>query len=109
MSETERTTSKYPALEVPEFRSGIPAHLITKLTEQERYLVETLNRLEQQSTWCVEHAKLSHAANIDADLRLQSVEQWKSAITGKVGIFLWLLTITIPMLIKVGIDILFKK
>ena len=45
--------SRYTPLEVPEFNSTIPPHLLGKLTEQERYLVETLSKMEQQNTWLI--------------------------------------------------------
>lgn len=89
--------SRYTPLEVPEFKSTIPAHLLGKLTEQERYLVETLSKMEQQNTWLIKAVVEGNRANIEEDKRLLKVERWKQNITSKWAIIAGLFLILFPL------------
>lgn len=73
----EHTTSRYVQLEVPEFKSTIPAHLLGKLSDSERFMVETMSKLENQSDFLVKVAMQSNRENIDVDSRLMVLEVWK--------------------------------
>jgi hypothetical protein len=49
---TEHAVNIEP-VQVREFKSSIPPHLLGKLSESERYMVETMSKLENQSDWLV--------------------------------------------------------
>jgi len=91
--EEPQITSKHGTLqEQKDVKSSIPVHLMSNLDEHERYLVETLSRLEQQIAWCIQHIIAGNKADIDNDVRLQYVERWKTRFNAKTGLILWLLT-----------------
>lgn len=96
--------SRYEALAVPEFKSVIPAHLLGKLTEQERYLVETLSKMEQQNTWLIIAAVKSNSAIIDLDTRQAKVELWKERISSKWALVIGALVIIAPVILKALLD-----
>lgn len=79
----EETKSKYEALSVPEFKSSVPSHLLGKLSDQERYLIETLSKMEQQNAWVVLNIVRANAAMIDLDVRQQKMEGWKDRVMSK--------------------------
>jgi len=79
----EETKSRYEPLTVPEFKSSVPAHLLGKLSDQERYLIETLSKMEQQNAWVILNIVRGNAAMIDLDVRQQRVESWKERIMSK--------------------------
>lgn len=81
---------RYPELEVPEFRSLIPTHLISSLNAKEQYLVETLSKLEQKADWLIRETVNGRKVQIEVDLRLQqleerrvkSIEVWRQRFSG---------------------------
>lgn len=82
--------SRYKKLEIPVFQSIIPSHLLGRLTDQERYLVETLSKMEQQNTWLIEAVSEGNRQIIDLDQRHDStvkrivtVETWKNKFSAK--------------------------
>ena len=96
--------SLYPKLERPTFQSTVPPHLLGKLTDQERYVVEMLSRSEQQNEWIINAILENNRIYRDLDRRLQQlssdldarvskVEGWQKTVTSKwavvVAIFLW--------------------
>lgn len=126
----------YETLAAKEFKSTIPAHLLDKLNESERYMVETLSRLENQYDWMLQaivhqskavsdlnrrqsHSeewrqnvspKLEHGEKSAAEIAamVKTLWDWKNTISGKTGIAFWVATMLIPLLLKVVIDWLFK-
>ena len=52
------SVSPYTPLEPPEYRSQIPAHLLSHASEQEQYIMGQLSILSQHADWSV-HAHLS--------------------------------------------------
>ena len=81
--ENDETKSRYHRLTKPEFASKIPAHLVAKLDEKERWLVETLSKLDFKTDWVVDQVIDSNEQQIDIDVRLQKIENWKAVLSGK--------------------------
>ncbi len=96
--------SRYRALHVPEFKSTIPPHLLGKLGDQERYIVETLSRMEQQNSWIVLATVESNAAVMELDERELKVETWRERITSKWAVFLAILVVLAPVILKSVLD-----
>jgi hypothetical protein len=71
--------SRYPKLEVPKFESKIPAHLLNRLSDQEKWLVETLSKIDQKSDWFMAAIMRTNEIHREIDLRLLRVERF----TGK--------------------------
>jgi hypothetical protein len=92
--------SRYELLKVPEFKSAIPPHLLGKLTDQERYLVETLSKMEQQTVWLVDAAVKANGAVVDIDIRQSKVELWKERLTSKWALILGIVVITVPVVLE---------
>lgn len=67
---------KYEPIQTREFKSTIPAHLLGKLSDSERYVVETMSRLENQSDWLLEVAVENRKSIIDISERVASIESW---------------------------------
>jgi hypothetical protein len=71
--------SRYPRLNVPRFDSKIPSHLLNRLSDQEKWLVETLSKLGQKADWLMDTIMRTNAIHREIDVRLVSVERF----TGK--------------------------
>ena len=101
--------SKYELLVVPDFKSAIPPHLLGKLTDQERYLVETLSKMEQQNTWLIVAAVKASNAAIDLDIRQTKVEQWKDRLTSKWSLLAALGLVVLPVILQKLADYFWTK
>ncbi len=62
--------SKINQLRVPDFKSTIPDHFVSKLNDQERYLVQTLSKMEQENAWLIVGMVETNAHAIDLDVRV---------------------------------------
>ncbi len=100
---------RYRTLKVPDFKSSIPAHLLGKLGDQERYIVETLSKMEQQNQWIMLATMETNLAVIELDERTGKVESWKDRITSKWALVLGLVMLVVPVLLKALIDHYWKK
>lgn len=100
----DQIKSRYEALAVPEFKSVIPAHLLGKLTDSDRYLVETLSRMEQQNSWLIVAAVKANTAVIDLDTRQSKVELWKERLTSKWALLIAAGLIIAPVILKAILD-----
>jgi 23S rRNA pseudoU1915 N3-methylase RlmH len=100
--------SKINLLKVPDFKSTIPEHFVAKLSEQERYLVQTLSKMEQENAWLIVCIVEINANAIDTDVRVQKVEQWKERLTSKWTLVIGGLALTVPILLKALVDYLFR-
>lgn len=78
MSDQQRR--RYDPVVPKEFRSTIPGHLLGKLSETERYLVETMSKLENQYEWLVSVAVANNKNIIDLGERTDVVEAWKAEV-----------------------------
>lgn len=101
--------SRYRALHVPEFKSTIPSHLLGKLGEQERYIVETLSKMEQQNTWIVLSVVETNSSVIELDERQAKVETWKERITSKWALLLGIAVLVAPVILKTVFDLYVKR
>lgn len=104
MSEEEKITTKYQVLEKPDFKSAIPSHLTTKLSDQEKYLVETLSRMEQQTSWLVTNMLTMNKAVVEVDSEVQKLFVFKRMLLSKWSVVFWIITVTVPVLLKTGFD-----
>jgi hypothetical protein len=91
---------RYTKLEKPEFKSTIPPHLVDKLSPQEKYLVETLSRMEAQNEWIIKVALDENRANIETDLRVQEIQDWKSMVSSKWAVVAAFLLICAPVVVE---------
>lgn len=105
----EQLKSRYRALVSHEFKSMIPPHLLGKLGEQERYIVESLSKLEQQNTWLMVAAVEANAAIMELDTRQTKVEIWKDRLTSKWAMVLGACVLLAPVLFKAAIEYLIGK
>lgn len=96
--------SKFKVLVLPEARSKIPAHLLAVLDEQERYMVESMSKMEARNEWLETVAVDNRAAIIDLDERMAGFEKWRSALTSKWSVFIGLGLICLPVVVKVLIE-----
>ena len=77
------TKSRYPKLELPKFESKIPMHLVNKMSDQEKWLVETISKLDQKTDWLLQKTVDTNEHVLADDVRLTKVEEWKSLFSGK--------------------------
>jgi len=89
-NEQSNAPRAYELLELREFKSTIPPHLLGKLSESERYIVETLSRLENQNNWLVSALLKVNKDVLDCDRRINEIKKdvsiisdWKQLISGK--------------------------
>src|SRR5208337_619399 len=100
MSEKNERIPRYQELEKPEFKSSIPPHLVNKLSEQEKWIIESLSRMESVHEWLVKAVLDGNRADIEADLRVQELEDWKSMISSKWAVIGGFLLLCLPILIE---------
>jgi hypothetical protein len=81
--ENDGLKGRFHKIEKPEFVSKIPAHLVSKLDEKERWLVDTLSKLDLKTDWVVDKVIEANEQQIDIDVRLQRIENWKAVLSGK--------------------------
>lgn len=81
--ENNESRSRYPKLERPVFESTIPPHLLARLDDKERYLLEQVTTLGSKADWLVERALELNTIALETDARLTKVEDWKSTVTSK--------------------------
>lgn len=74
MSDTVREKHNYEPAVMREFKSTIPPHLLANLPEDERFMVETMSKLENQYGWLAEVAVRNNQATLDLDGRVTVVE-----------------------------------
>ena len=86
MDDNERSETKpsqYPAVVKPEFKSDIPPHLLKKLSEQERWMCESISTIQAATTWLVDRAVGDNTIYRQIDQRVTTVEEWKTFFSGK--------------------------
>jgi len=79
----EEPKSRYPRLELPVFESKIPPHLVNKMSDQEKWLVETISKLDQKTDWLLQKTVETSGQVLDIDIRTTKVEEWKTMFSGK--------------------------
>lgn len=127
---SEQAKRRYDPVVPKEFRSTIPAHLLGKLSDTERYLVETMSKLENQYEWLAAVAIANGKNVIDLGERADVVEAWKSGVeiatkgqsekvdklwdwktylSGKWAAVWVVLLMVLPIILKYLFDLLTKK
>ena len=99
---------RYPALVKPEFKSTIPPHLVDKLSPHERYLVESTSRMEAQNGWIIDAIIAGNRTNLETDLRVQDLQDWKTMVCSKWSIAAAFLMLSFPVLVKAILDKVWK-
>jgi hypothetical protein len=86
----EPVDSRYPKLDLPKFESKIPAHLLNRMSEQEKWLVETLSKLDQKADWFMASIVRTNEIEREIDVRLMRIEKFTSkwAMVGAAGMLL---------------------
>lgn len=79
----EETKSRYPKLELPVFESKIPPHLVNKMSDQEKWLVETISKLDQKTDWLLQKMVETSGHVVEIDIRTAKIEDWKTIFSGK--------------------------
>lgn len=132
MSEPKQQNRYEPVVE-KEFKSTIPPHLLGKLSDSERYLVETMSKLESQFNWAVVAILQNNRHVRDCDTRLTTLEEnaetgeqasasskeykdkldklwdWKQSVSGKWGILGAVGIVILSVVLKFLLDLLLKK
>jgi len=105
MTENEPSQhSKFKALVLPEAKSKIPAHLLAVLDEQERYMVESMSKMEARNEWLDTAAVDNRQAIIDLDERMDKVEKWRAVLMSKWSVIIAVGVVFLPVLVKVLIE-----
>jgi len=122
----------YDQLAPKEFHSTIPAHLLTNLPDDERFMVETMSKLENQFGWLSEGLVKTNNAAVDLDERVTDLEKtqrdsaarlaaaekledkvnklwdWKQLFTGKWGVIAAIAIVVLPLVLKFLLDLVVK-
>ena len=106
MADVQR--SHYERLEHPVFKSSIPPHLISKLSDSEKFVVDAVSRLEAQNDWLTHVAVENRRELADIDERVQVIQDWKTAIGSKWALIAAALVICLPVMAKAIMDRLWK-
>jgi hypothetical protein len=105
----EKQESRYKPLEVGEFKSTIPAHVLAKLPESERYLVEMVSKMEERDKWLIGAARGANQANIELDIRVSKQEKIMDRLLSKWAIVAYFFAVGLPVALKVLIEQWIKK
>jgi len=81
MSDSVREKHNYEPVVMREFKSTIPPHLLANLPEDERFMVETMSKLENQYGWLAEVAVRNNQATLDLDGRTVLLEAEQAKMT----------------------------
>lgn len=95
-------------VKAPEFESQIPPHLLGKLSDQERWLVETLSRMGQTQDWLKNDATENGSIVSDHEDRLAAIERWRSFFSGKVAVVSVLAILVTSGVIGTGIKLVLE-
>lgn len=105
----EKPESRYKPLDSPEFKSTIPAHVLAKLPESERYLVEMVSKMEERDKWLIGAARGSNQANIELDIRLSKQEKIIDRVMSKWAIVAYIAIAGFPVVLKILFENWLKK
>ena len=73
--------STYPQLELPEFESTIPEHLLTGVSKETQFVMENINIQTQYIKWLCQSAVDTNHQVRKTNGRLKKVETWKDKIS----------------------------
>ena len=107
MSETEqRGNADEPLMldrismdEFSELTSSIPPQLMSKLTEEQRYLFETVSRIMVQNEWLARN-QIRHNESLRAVIKKMTIQEtWRVVFMNKWGLVTWLATIILTIFV----------
>lgn len=73
--------STYPQLELPEFESTIPPHLLLNVPKETQFVMENINIQTQYIKWLCQSAVDTNHQVRKTNGRLKKVETWKDKIS----------------------------
>lgn len=73
--------SNYPQLELPDFESTIPPHLLEGVSKETQFVMENLNIQTQYIKWLCQSAMDTNMQVRKTNGRLKKVEGWKEKIS----------------------------
>lgn len=79
--EQHATDSTYPIIELPDFHSTIPEHLLQDVSRENRFVMENLNIQTQYIKWLCESAVDTNHQVRKTNGRLKKVETWKEKLS----------------------------
>ena len=79
--ETSDHESTYPQLELPEFESTIPSHLLTGVSRENQFVMEHINIQTQYIKWLCQAAVDTNQQVRKTNGRLKKVETWKEKLS----------------------------
>jgi hypothetical protein len=77
----EEQESLYPELEMPEFDSAIPEHLLKGVTDENKFVMENISMQTQYIKWLCEAAINTNHQVRKTNGRLIKVEEWKNKLS----------------------------
>jgi hypothetical protein len=127
---------RYEQVVAKEFKATIPHHILAKLPEDERFLVETMSKLENQYEWLVTVAIKNNGDIMSLDSRLSAYEtvsqqsalvqhaqqttledigpkvgklwDWKQFFSGKWAVVVCVALVIGPVILKFLLDLVLK-
>lgn len=127
-----REKHHYDAIILREFRSTIPPHLLANLPDDERFMVETMSKLENQYGWLADGMLRGNSATLDLDERVTALEKaqkdtavrltamegqedkvnklwdWKQFFSGKWAVLAAIAIVLVPLILKFLLDLVMK-
>ena len=100
--------SRYPKLELPVFESKIPAHLVNKMSDQEKWLVETISKLDQKTDWLLSKLVETSGHVLEIDIRTTKIEDWKTVFSGKWAMIGAICFMAVTAVTSAGVRALFE-
>ena len=73
--------STYPVIELPEFDSTIPEHLLHDVSKENRFVMENINIQTQYIKWLCQAAVDTNHQVRKTNGRLKKVESWKEKLS----------------------------
>lgn len=96
--------STYPQLELPEFESTIPPHLLNGVSPENQFVMEHINIQTQYIKWLCEAAIDTNQQVRKTNGRLKKVESWKDKLSSlwvTVGALFTFLSTVVIIAVKV--------
>ena len=85
--------------EFSELTSSIPPQLMSKLTEEQRYLFETVSRIMVQNEWLARN-QIRHNESLRAVIKKMTIQEtWRVVFMNKWGLVTWLATIILTIFV----------
>lgn len=100
MAEKSERIPRYQELKRPEFKSSIPEHLVNKLSDQEKYIIMSLSKMESEREWVINSVLDLNRSLIETDLRTQELQDWQSMVSSKWAVVGGFLLLCLPILVE---------